>query len=250
MSVLTPVVKPKNLKSTSREFVYQHNELIEATYKMSLPAKRLFLMLISTVDPYKAGQNQKKITIHAKDYAKLCDVSMSVAYKHLCSASTELMKTIIIARDPKKSIVTKYVVSPEVEYHDKSGLITCKLADKIMPMVENLKKNYAKLELAAATKFKRFYTIRIYELLIAKDSDKMHRKLKISIEDFKTILGVNALSAYKDFGQLNSRVIQPSLKEIAEKTDLIVELELVRWGRRIKTLIFTFEHDKQMDMFK
>lgn len=248
MSILTPVSKPKNQKSLSREFVYQHNELIEATYKMSVPAKRLFLMLIATVDPWKPGKNAKLIKIHAKDYSELCKVDIKTAYKALCNSSTELMKTIITANDPKRSVITKYVVSPEVEYHKKSGFISCKLADKILPLVENLKKNYAQLELASVIQFKRFYTIRIYELLIAKDNDAMRRKLKISVEEFRTILDINHLPTYKDFGKLNQTVIQPSLKEIQAKTDLIIDLELQRYGRRISHLKFSFEHDQQQKL--
>jgi plasmid replication initiation protein len=49
---------------------------------------------------------------------------------------------------------------------------------------------------------------------------------------------------------LNNQIIKPSIKEIEQKTDLKIKVELQRFGRRISHIIFRFKRDEQKDMFK
>lgn len=236
-------------KNNTKVLVYQHNELIEATYKMSLPTKRLFLILLSMFNP-KGSNNGRFMVVHAKDYAIACGIDVKVAYKQLCRAADELVGCKIRTHCPIKHTREVYVISGYAKYYDNAGYIQCDLYTKILPLIQKFKGNFTAFRLAEGIKFKRFYSIRLYELLMTKDSDKMHRRFKISVEEFRIILDINHFKTYKDFAQLNNQVIAPSLKEIEQKTDLIIKLELKRYGRRISHLIFTFDRDIQQDMFK
>jgi plasmid replication initiation protein len=85
---------------------------------------------------------------------------------------------------------------------------------------------------------------------MSKDNDKMGRKVKLSIDELKVILKVKHLKTYANFAQLNNQIIKPSIKEIEQKTDLKIKVELQRFGRRISHIIFEFKRDEQKDMFK
>ena len=63
------MAKNKFLKAPDTNQAAQSNKLIEASYKMSVPAKRVMLMLLGAIHP---GQQDisKKVRIQASDYAK------------------------------------------------------------------------------------------------------------------------------------------------------------------------------------
>jgi plasmid replication initiation protein len=241
----------KAKKSKIDEYkVYQHNELIEATYKMSLGTKRLMLMMIALVDPIKGIKSNQMIKIHAKDYAKTCGISDNLSYRNLIKAVKELVGAQIHLYDPKKKKGSIFVISGKANYDDGAGFIECSFYPKILPLIQKFKGNFTQFKLAESIQFKRFYTIRIYELLMSKDNDKMGRKIKLSIDELRIILKVKHLETYNNFAQLNNKIIKPSIKEIEKKTDLKIKVELQRFGRRISHIIFEFERDEQKDMFK
>ena len=62
-------------------------------------------------------------------------------------------------------------------------------------------------------------------------------------------LKVKHLKTYANFAKLNEVIIKPSIKEIKQKTDLKIKVELQRFGRRISHIVFRFKRDEQKDMF-
>jgi plasmid replication initiation protein len=217
---------------------------------MSLGTKRLMLMMIALVDPIKGIKSNQMIKIHAKDYAKTCGISNNLSYRNLIKAVKELVGVKIHLYDPKKKKGSIFVISGEANYDDGAGFIECSFYPKILPLIQKFKGNFTQFKLAESIQFKRFYTIRIYELLMSKDNDKMRRKIKLSIDELKIILKVKHLKTYTNFAKLNEVVIKPSIKEIEQKTDLKIKVELQRFGRRISHIIFEFERDEQKDLFK
>lgn len=52
-------------------------------------------------------------------------------------------------------------------------------------------------------------------------------------------------SCSKDFGNLRARVIEPALKELREKDNMEIELELKKAGRKVTGLVFTLRKNPQ-----
>lgn len=77
---------------------------------------------------------------------------------------------------------------------------------------------YALLNLSVVNSLSGKYSLPLYELLA--DYKKV-LKLNISIEKLKELIGVGE-SEYKKIGHLKERVLNPSIAEINEKTDLTV----------------------------
>ncbi|MRD79367.1 replication initiation protein, partial [Klebsiella pneumoniae] len=90
---------------------------------------------------------------------------------------------------------------------------------------------------------KRTYSIRIYELLMQfkKTGDRL-----ITVEDFRSMLGLE--DKYIEFRALNQLVLKPAVKELNEKSDLIVSVDTVKSGRAVVALHFQFKEDKQIKM--
>ncbi|AYA42388.1 replication initiation protein [Xenorhabdus nematophila] len=53
---------------------------------------------------------------------------------------------------------------------------------------------------------------------------------------------------YKTFKSLNQLVLVPAIKELNEKSDLIVSVDTVKKGRTVVALHFQFKEDKQIKM--
>lgn len=247
MSLLKPVTAPT--KKKNNDLVYQHNELIEATYKMSVGTKRLFLMLLSEVDPLKNNANLKtQITI--EDFALTCGIDQSVAVRQLWVAAKDLNQTQIETHDPIKKIRTAYTLTNSSEYHYGLGFVKCDLNPKILPLIQLFKGNFTSFKLAESIKFKRFYTIRLYELLMAKDNDINKQQLTISVSELRVIFKIKYLKTYQNFAKLNEVILKPSIKEIQNKTDIQIFVELERRGRRIDKINFSFKRDPQMTIFQ
>mgnify|MGYP006121571815 CR=1 FL=1 len=72
--------------------------------------------------------------------------------------------------------------------------------------------------------------------------------LAITIKDYRDAMGLSD-KQYSLFSTMRRRIIEPSIKEINERTDWHVEFKSVRKGRKINSLAFTFAKEDQLDMF-
>jgi plasmid replication initiation protein len=67
-------------------------------------------------------------------------------------------------------------------------------------------------------------------------------RFEISLEDFRNELGVP--DSYNDLSNLKKRVIQPSLDEITEQTDINVTYENIKSGRAVVGFRFTVKEKR------
>ncbi len=251
MSVANPIANRKTWTKPNKKNVTQHNELIEATYKMTLPAKRLFLILLLNVQTHKKVSINAICRIHAKDFAATFKIDEKNAYGDLIKANTELLTTLITVAHPSTNTIERFQVLSHVSENAGAGYVDCRFHNLMQPLIRCFNAgNFTTIKLAEYIKFKRTYTIRLFELLMTKDHVKMHRKLKITVEELKEILGCGSQKTYADFHTFNRVVLRPSIKEIQEKTDLKIELILHRRGRLIHEIEFSFERSDQLDWVK
>lgn len=106
-----------------------------------------------------------------------------------------------------------------------------------------LKGQFTSIAVKNVSALKRTYSIRIYELLMQfkKTGDRL-----VDINDFRTIL--NLEDKYKEFRTLNDAIIKPCIKELNEKSDLVVTVDTVKKGRTVVSLHFQFKEDKQIKL--
>lgn len=231
------MAKNKFLKAPDTNQATQSNKLIEASYKMSVPAKRVMLMLLGAIHP---GQQDisKKVRIQASDYAKKTGIDPSQSYKDIKKGCEELMGTIIETRDPKRKTTELCVVIDWMEYHDHEGWLDATFTRWVSPYIHSLRTEigYTKIQIDEALKFKRFYTIRLYELLMRfrKTSNRY-----IKLESLRAIFQLEK-KKYARFADLRKWVIEPSIKEINEKTKWRVSWSPVKTGKKITSVSFSF----------
>lgn len=236
-------MKKKELKKPDSNRASQSNKLLEAAYKMSVPAKRVMLMLLGEIHPGQQDVSQK-VKIYASDYASKTGIDHSQAYKDIQKGCRELMKTIITTRHSKEKSTEQCVVVSWMKYHDSEGWLEATFTPWIAPYIHSLHRiGYTTIAVDEAIKFKRFYSIRLYELLMQFESTgKRYVKLETLREIFQ--LGKNK---YPTFGPFRTWILEPSVKEINEKTKWKVSWEACKTGKKVTSISFSFSSPNQHD---
>lgn len=230
--------KNKKLRNPDPDMATQSNKLIEAAYKMSVPAKRVMLMLLGQIHP---GQQDvsKKVCIYAQDYSERTGLALSQSYQDIKKGCEELMNTIITTRHAKKRSTEKCVVVSWMEYHDDEGWLEATFTPWIAPYIHSLARiGYTKVAITEALQFKRFYTIRLFELLMQFEETE---KRFIKLESLRDVFQIEK-GKYHLFSDFRKWVLVPSIKEINEKTKWQVYWEPKKTGKKVTSISFSFSN--------
>jgi len=231
----------KNLKKPDQNLVSQSNKLVEASYKMSITAKRVMLLFLGQVHP---GQQDisGKVRITASEYSSKSGVDLSQSYKDIQEGCLELMNTVITTKNSVEKTTEKCVVIDWMKYHDNEGWLEATFTRWVSPYIQSLRQSgYTKIKINEALRFKRFYSIRLFELLMQwQDTGSRF----ITLVDIRNIFQIGK-SKYPLFSALKKWVLDPSVKEINEKSSWVVEYTAVKTGKKVTSLSFVFYEKKQ-----
>lgn len=221
--------------------VYKDNYLVEASYKLTLIEQRLMLYCISKLNPQEPRQKQ---TITVEDFIKqFPDITKGNAYNQIKKAIDTLGERWIKVKDPKRTKEFRWIQSKE--YFNDQGSATIEFSNAVMPYLCQLEKQFTNYQLRNISGFKRTYSIRLYELLT------QYRSLKsriISVLDLRIALQLD--NKFPDWFEVRRKVIDPSVQEINEKSDLKVAYKPLRKGRSIEFIEFFIEVDTQIKIFE
>ena len=227
--------------------VVKDNALINASYNLELTEQRLIMLAI--INARESGQGitaDSKLEIHASDYAKLFNVSIDASYKALKEAVNNLFNrqfsyTAEYKRTGKTGVVRSRWVS-RIFYVDDLALLEITFAPDVVPLVTRLEEHFTSYQAKQVAHLTSKYATRLYELLIAwREVGKVPQ---IEISTFRNRLGLleNEYTAMSDF---KKRVLEPSIKQINEHTDITVTYEQHKKGRIISGFSFKFKQKKQ-----
>jgi plasmid replication initiation protein len=235
--------KPKHLKKPNTNSATQSNQLIEAAYKMTIPAKRVMLLLLGQIHPMQQDVSQK-VVIKADDYARRTGLSLDQSYRDIKNGCFELMSTIITTRNIVEKTTEKCVVVSWMKYHDNEGWLEATFTSWIAPYIHALSRmGYTTIAIDEAVKFKRFYTIRFYELLMQYKSTGV---LLISLNELRKVFQIEP-EKYAMYADFKKYVLTPSLKELSEKIGLLVKCQPTKTGRKITGFKFCFNYSREKD---
>lgn len=238
----------KNLFKTDRNFnkdvieqlgyyVVEHNDLIVRA-QHDLTAKELKIMdfVISKIKPEDTEFNTIYTSLYELNKVMDLNVRSGANYSYMAEKLVGLReKTVAIFEDGNERAVTFTGWLNDITIKE-NGQVILKLADKLMPYLLNLKKDYTQYYLHDTAQLNSKYAIILYKLMREVDKFKGQKTptLKIAPDDLKEKLG--APESYS-FGQLNQKVIQPAMEEINLKID-DMELEMFKGtqGRKVVLL--------------
>ena len=228
------------------ELVVKDNVLINASYNLEVTEQRLIMLAIITAR--ESGQGitaDSKLEIHASDYASRFDVSNEGAYWALKNAVLNLFERQFSFKEADKkgnigTVKSRWV--SRIKYIDTTATLEVTFAPDVVPLITRLEQHFTSYQLKQVTQLKSKYSIRLYELLIAwREVGKMPQ---IELSDFREKLGIDA-DEYVRMSDFKIRVLEPSIKQINEHTDIIVTYEQHKKGRTITGFSFRFKQKQQ-----
>ena len=227
--------------------VVKDNALINASYNLELTEQRLIMLAI--INARESGQGitaDSKLEIHASDYAKLFNVSADASYKALREAVNNLFNrqfsyTAEYKKTGKVGIVRSRWVS-RIFYVDDLALLEITFAPDVVPLITRLEEHFTKYEAKQVAHLTSKYATRLYELLIAwREVGKVPQ---LELSEFRNRLGL-VDSEYTAMSDFKKRVLEPSIKQINEHTDITVTYEQHKKGRIISGFSFKFKQKQQ-----
>ena len=228
------------------ELVVKDNVLINASYNLEVTEQRLIMLAIITAR--ESGQGitaDSKLEIHASDYASRFGVSNEGAYWALKNAVLNLFERQFSFKEADKkgnigTVKSRWV--SRIKYIDTTATLEVTFAPDVVPLITRLEQHFTSYQLKQVTQLKSKYSIRLYELLIAwREVGKVPQ---IELLDFREKLGIDA-DEYVRMSDFKVRVLEPSIKQINEHTDIIVTYEQHKKGRTITGFSFRFKQKQQ-----
>ena len=227
--------------------VVKDNALINASYNLELTEQRLIMLAI--INARESGHGitaDSKLEIHASDYAKLFNVSIDASYKALREAVNNLFNrqfsyTAEYKRTGKTGVVRSRWVS-RIFYVDDLALLEITFAPDVVPLVTRLEEHFTSYQAKQVAHLTSKYATRLYELLIAwREVGKVPQ---IEINEFRNRLGLLD-DEYTAMHNFKKRVLEPSIQQINEHTDITVTYEQHKKGRLISGFSFRIKQKQQ-----
>lgn len=231
------------------------NALTRAGHGLTLAEKRLVAIALAKMDSMIVIVPGTVVStrISAVEYAESFDVDVSTAYEQLQDAAETLLKRIITfytaahrrKGKPLAPTITRMHWIGQADYHKGEGFVDLYWWHELIPHVTGLRRQFTMYQLKQTSALRSIHSWRLLELLMRF---KETGWAEYTIEDFETSMDATELQR-ANFGKLRTQVIEPAVKELTQKDNWIIRWEVVKAGRRVKAIRFTFERDPQMKLF-
>ncbi|MBG8556297.1 replication initiation protein [Hymenobacter guriensis] len=229
--VQAPVAEaPKQLQ------IRQHNALTLAKYDYSEIQLDFLFFLLSKL---RADSKDLTYLLHVSELAKLTGNNYNT--KYLYDATKEMGSRVfeVTLHEIKRQVW----MFQSVDYHEGKATIEVTLSEKILPLLFDLKGNFTSYELQAVLKLSSKYAKRIYQICsMWKDKPQTQN---FDLYEFKQMLGMidkDGNESYARFGTFKQQVLDRSIRQINQLTDLHIALKLEKTGKAYTGFAFTIEN--------
>lgn len=219
------------------ELVVKSNQVIEASYRLSVVEQRVILSAIAKIPKMCEVSDDEIYTVSVQDLQAL-GIHEKTAYRDLKEAVNRLYERSISLDIDDKLIKIRWV--QRIEFTDNQGIIALRFSKDILPFISNVKANFTQYMLSEVAKMQGAYSVRIYELLTQY---KSIGERSIAIDDLRIMLDLG--SRYKTTGNLIAWVIEPSIEEINEQSDLKVTAIPQKTGRKFTHIKFIIKQKQE-----
>lgn len=223
---ITTIDRVKENLKFNNELIIQHNNLVEANYRLSLQEKRLMLFLISRIK--KDDDSFKNIEISISELASVMEVDKKNMYRDMAKVTKNMIGRVLSIRDLDEDSLLQVPWIASAKYFYRQGVINFQISEKLAPYLLALKDKFTIIRLSDLMCFRSIYAIRIYELL--KQYQPVGQR-RIDLAQLRLSCGIpeNRLNLVSDFRR---KVLDIAKREINEKSDILIEFEFFKRSRK------------------
>ena len=221
--------------------VVKSNDLIQKSrFQLALQEQKIVLYMISKIKPDDDSFMEQEFSV--LEFCRVCGIETNSGknYKNVKDAIKTLAdKSVWIMLENGTETLVRWINKAWI--NKKSGIVKIRLDDDMKPYLLQLQERFTSYELLYTLAMKSQYSVRLYELL--KSYEWRHRQT-FQIEELKRILSAENYTRFPDFKRY---VLDISMREINDLSDLTVTYEIVKEGRRYAKLDFSIKLKKDLD---
>lgn len=230
--------------------IVKHNTLINASYRLGLVEQRLLLLSIVAIRHYALEVSEStKIIVTADDYMRHFGVARQVAYQALKDGANGIFGREFGYKqltDKGEKVVRSHWVS-KIAYIDNMAIVELYFTPDVISRIRELESHFTSYAIEQVAELNSKYSVRLYEIVIAwKNNSKTNQ---ISIKDLRDRLGLLD-GEYKAIHNFKARVLDASIQEINEKTEINLSYEQHKQGRKIVGFTFTVKQKSKPKKIK
>jgi plasmid replication initiation protein len=216
--------------------VRQHNALTNARYEYTETQANIFLVLLSKL---RKDAPDAIYQISVPEMEKLTGNKFN--YKQLRESTKEMMGRIheINTIHNGRDVFRQLVLFKRIDYILGTGIIELEFNEYATQYLFDLKNNFTSFQVQAALNLTSKHAKRIYQIC-SQWKDKGETK-KVSLLELKKTLGLandKGKEEYVDLSMFKKKVLDVAVKQINEKTDLLIGYKLEKVGRGVKNISF------------
>lgn len=219
----------------AREYkVVKHNDLIQkARYNLTVNQQKLIAYVISLIKP--TDKDLMRYELSVADFCELCGIDKEHFYNEFKSIMLDLdSKSFLVETEEK---IFNFRWFSEFEYLKGKGKVIVQLNSNLKRYLLDLYGHYTQYELYNILAIKGKYAIRFYELFQSYFTSKGTKSTEktVDIAELRKLLIAENYNEYRAFRR---RVLEPSIFEINEYTDLTVSYEPIKQGKTVAAIKF------------
>ncbi len=229
------------------------NELVEASYGLSIDELRLIALASTKVDSRE--KNIGEIRIDVSEFSKTYGLKGGQVYPNLRNAVDSIMTKPVRMFDAERNKLIKlsWLVKSEYERGNDGSCVSIQFSPLIEPYLFELKERFTAINFEYAARLNTPFSFRLYQWLCkaknlnnAKSGDTVTVQLEIDWMKSQAAL----LGAYERWDVFKDKVIVPAVERINANTDLSVIWEPVKTGRKVTSVKFIYVVETETKLSK
>lgn len=216
--------------------VTKSNQLIKASYHLSLLELRIILFGISKLNPKRELPLRHEVNCH--EMADFYKLKMSDLWRQVKDAFCDrFFERKITLKDGSSTVISRWIY--ELKTDDETKILSYVYNPAILPHLYQLKPRFTNYGLQYIAQMKSMYSIRFYEwsIMYLNASQKNKISYEKTVEELKEDLALDG--KYKRWGDLKKNVLEPAKNEISELTNIDFDFYIEKRGTLLHQIGFT-----------
>ncbi|MEZ8495223.1 replication initiation protein [Vibrio splendidus] len=223
--------------------IVHSNDLVEASYNLSIDEMRLISYVSTKIDSRKP--NVGEIKVYPSEFAEAFGLNKHNIHRNLVNSIKSLAtKAVTMPLDGKRNVVLPWLGMGVYDRQptDSSHVIVA-FSSYIEPYLFELGERFTAMKFEYASRLNTPFSFRLYQwlnkarhLYSSKDGDTTYVVLEVDWMKSQAGLG----GKHRSWGKFRDKVIQPSIDKINAGTDLSVIWEPVKTGRSVTAVKFNY----------
>lgn len=223
------------MNDLSKNLVVRHNDLVMASYEMTVHEQNVLFACISQLDSRpeaKPISDQDVYTITVEQARDLFydKGDQRNAFRDLEFASRKLFeRKVELDLGGNETLLTRFVQS--IKFKPDDGCVELRFATEILPYLTQLQDNFTKYRMGQVVQLSSIHARRLFELIVCWAGQQQWQQ-ELEMDEFRKLMNVGG--KYKQFGQLKEKVINIAVEQINESSDFHVTVGYRKVRRSFK----------------